>query len=98
MVFSDRKMVEYHSLGYTVAEGFFTLREVEAFRLELDRFVEQGMLRNVTTTDDGITRGTSQLNLQILPVHPHSRLFRAVPFHSKVIAAVTQLLGEPVIM
>jgi len=98
MVFKDNQIAEYRSLGYAVVEGFFKPREVEALRLELDRFVAHGMLRNVTTTGDGSTRSDSQVNLQIIPVFPHSALYRAAPFHPKVVAAVTQLLGEPVIM
>ncbi len=98
MVFSEKQLQDYRTQGFAVVRDFFTQREIEALRCELDRFVAQGLLRNVTTEGDGITRSVSQLNLQIIPVFPHSTLYRAAPFHPRVIEAVTQLLGEPVIM
>ncbi len=98
MVLSESQLREYRTAGYVVLEGFFNSREVEAFRRELERFVKDGMLRNVTTSGDGLTPSTTQLNLQIIPVFPHSPLYRAAPFNPKVVEAITQILGEPVIM
>ena len=39
-----------------------------------------------------------QVNLQLCPMFPHSPLFRAMPFADKAIAAVQQLIGDPVVL
>jgi ectoine hydroxylase-related dioxygenase (phytanoyl-CoA dioxygenase family) len=98
MILTEDQLHQYRTEGYTVVEDFFTHREVEALRRELNRFVEQGLLRNVATQGDGATKSTTQANLQIIPIFPHSALYRAAPFHPKMRAAVTQIIGEPAIM
>ena len=67
-------------------------------RLELDRLKSEGKLRNVATDGDGKTHSTTKANLQLCPMWPHSRLFRAMPFAPKVAEAVEQLIGGPVLL
>lgn len=65
---------------------------------ELQRLRERGLLRNVSTDGDGQTRSAAKANLQLCPMSPHSDLFRALPFAPKVIGAVGQLIGDPVVL
>ncbi len=98
MIFSEEQLRQYRTLGYTVVEAFFDEREVGALRLELSRFLQQGLLRNVAIQGNGTTKSGTQANLQIIPIFPHSALCRAAPFHPRVRDAITQLIGEPAIM
>jgi phytanoyl-CoA hydroxylase len=52
----------------------------------------------VATDGDGKTHSVTKANLQLCPMSPHSALFRALPFAPKVIAAVRQLIGDPVVL
>ena len=81
---------QYKEAGYTTVPGFFAPVEARALKREVDRWVDAGLPRNVSVPD-------GKRNLQLLPLWPHSRLFRAVPFHPKVVAAVSTLLGDPVV-
>ena len=83
--------------GCVLVPDFWTSREVEAMRAELDRLVATGKLRNVSTDGDGATHSAKKRNLQICPIWHESPLFRAVAFVPKVVDAVTALIGEPVI-
>lgn len=98
MVFTPEQLQEFREIGYTTIPDFYTPREVEAMVLELERFKQQGILRNVATEGDGRTISTTALNLQVIPVFPHSTLYRAAALHAKLVAAVTELLGEPTIL
>jgi len=62
---------------------------------ELDRFKREGLLRNVATAGDGKTVSTAVQNLQICPIQPRSRLYRALPFHPRIVATVGALIGDP---
>lgn len=95
---SGAEAARFREEGYLVAPGFFDSRETLALRAEVERLAREGFLRNVATAGDGKTPSANQRNLQLCPMYRHSRLFRALPFHPKVIAAVTQLLGEPVLL
>lgn len=97
-IFSAEQMSAYRETGYVVAPEFFTARETQALVAELHRFQREGLLRNVTTKGDGTTHDDTRLNLQVIPIHDKSPLFRALPFHPKVVAAITQLIGAPAII
>ena len=62
---------------------------------EVARFQREGMVRNVATDGDGKTSSTKAENLQLLPLHDKSALFRALPFEGKVKEAVSALIGDP---
>jgi ectoine hydroxylase-related dioxygenase (phytanoyl-CoA dioxygenase family) len=88
----------YRDRGYLVAPSFFTPREIAAMRGELERLRAEGLLRNVATEGDGKTTSVRKRNLQLCPMYPHSRLFRALPFHPLVVDAVSGLLGDPIVL
>lgn len=81
---------QYKEAGYTIVPGFFAAAEVRALRREVQRWVATGLPRDVSIPQ-------RKRNLQLIPLWPHSRLFRAVPFHPKVVSAVSTLLGDPVV-
>lgn len=97
MTITTEQVRQFQEHGYTLAPGFFNEREVRALRLELERFLREGMLRNVATDGDGRTHSQQKVNLQICPIWSKSRLIRAVPFAKKSIAAVRALIGDPVV-
>ena len=84
--------------GYVIEEGFFSKTEVAAMRAEIERFKKEGLLRNVSTDGDGKTPSGKDANLQLCPMSPHSLLFRALPFEPKVLDAVTDLIGTPIVL
>ncbi len=81
---------QYKEAGYTTVPGFFAAHETAALQGEVERWVADGLPRDVSIP-------TAKRNLQLIPLWPHSRLFRALPFHPKVVAAVSALLGDPVV-
>lgn len=98
MKFSDSQIAQFHEQGYLPVPEFWTKREVEAMQMELERLKRDGKLRNVATDGDGKTHSTTKINLQLCPMYPHSAFFRAMPFAPKVAEAVSQLIGDPVIL
>lgn len=87
---TPEQVSQYKETGYTTVPGFFASGEVTALKAEVDRWVAQGLPRDVSIPD-------AKRNLQLIPLWPHSRLFRALPFHPKVQTAVSALLGDPVV-
>ena len=81
--------------GYVAVEHLFGQAELSAMLAELERFKREGLGRNVVTEGDGKTPSSSDVNYQIIPLNDKSALFRALPFHEGVLAAVGQLIGEP---
>ncbi len=65
---------------------------------EVARFQREGLVRNVATEGDGKTRAQTAENLQLIPLHDKSGLFRALPFEEKVINAVSRLIGDPFVL
>lgn len=60
-------------------------------QLEITECVQKGRARDVSTSPE------VKQNLQLIPLETESKLFRALPFAPKVVSAVTQLIGGPVI-
>ena len=88
---------QFQADGYVLIAKFFSDREITALRKEVARFAREGLLRNVATQGDGETQTEAEVNLQLVPIAPHSELFRALPFSPKVTEAVGDLLGAPVV-
>lgn len=84
--------------GYLAVPQFFSAEETAALQAEVERLRREGLLRNVATDGDGRTTSQTKRNLQLCPMYRHSRLFRALPFDPKVTEAVSQLLGDPVVL
>jgi phytanoyl-CoA hydroxylase len=89
---------QFREQGYVALSRFFDTRETAAIRAEVERLQRTGRLRNVATEGDAKTPSATQRNLQLCPMFRDSRLFRALPFHPRVIAAVEQLLGGPIML
>jgi phytanoyl-CoA hydroxylase len=98
MKFSDEQAAHFRTHGYLAVPGFWDADEVAAMRVELERLKSEGKLRNVATDGDGQTASQTKANLQLCPMTPHSEFFRAMPFAPKVVEAVSQLIGEPVLL
>ena len=94
---SEDQIEQFQADGYVVIAEFFSDREITALRREVARFAREGLLRNVATQGDGETHTEAEVNLQLVPIAPHSELFRALPFSPKVAEAVGDLLGSPVV-
>lgn len=77
---------------------FWNAEEVAAMQSEVDRFKADGFLHNVATENDGATHSANVANLQLCPMSPHSNLFKALPFATKVRNAVSELIGDPVVL
>lgn len=97
MALTTRQVEQFKTNGMVFVPEFWTAGEVAAMRKELERLVAAGLLRNVKTEGDGKTHSQASQNLQICPIGSKSPLFRAAAFVPKVIEAVTQLIGEPII-
>lgn len=89
---------QFRTRGYVFIPDFWGEREVAAMQAEVQRLRDAGLLHNVATDGDGTTTSATRANLQIIPIFPHSKLFRSLPFHPKAVAAARQLLGDPLIL
>lgn len=92
---TDPQLAQFLQEGYAVFPNFFNAAELAALQAELARFKREGLGRNVATDGDGKTHSTTKINYQIIPLNDKSALMRALPFHPKVIAVVSELLGGP---
>jgi len=90
-----QQLAQFREEGYTVFPAFFDADELAAMLAELERFKHEGLGRNVATDGDGKTHSTTKINYQIIPLNNKSTLFRAFPFHAKVVETVSQLIGTP---
>lgn len=97
MKFTSEQMTQYRIDGYTTAPTFFNEAEVAAMRAELQRFKDEGLLRNVATDGDGKKVSSNNFNLQVCPLAPKSELFRSLGFADKVVEAISQLIGDPIV-
>ena len=98
MTFTDEQIAHFREYGFLAVPHFWEEREVAAMRAELDRLKRDGKLRNVATDGDGKTASTTKANLQLCPMWPHSDFYRAMPFAPRVARAVSQLIGDPVML
>jgi phytanoyl-CoA hydroxylase len=92
---SADQLARYERDGYFAIPDFFDKREVAAMVAELGRFKREGLGRNVATDGDGQTHSRTRINFQIIPLNDKSTLFRALPYHPKVVAAISQCIGDP---
>lgn len=95
---SAEQVRQFRTQGYCVVEKLFDEREVAAMQAEAARWMREGLVHNVRTDGDGATHSAQKMNLQICPLHPHSPLFRALPFEPKVIDTVRALIGDDVLL
>ncbi len=98
MKFTAEQIEHFRVHGWLAVPDFWNRDEVRAMQVELERLRESGKLHNVAMEGDGQTPSQTKANLQLCPMSPHSRFFRAMPFAPKVIEAVSQLIGDPVVL
>ena len=96
--FTPEQKAHFDREGWVAVPHFWDAREIAAMRAELERLKSAGLLHNVATEGDGQTHSQTKANLQLCPMSPHSNLFRAMPFAPKVLAAISQLIGDPVLL
>lgn len=97
MKLTSEQLTQFRQDGYTTAPDFFSPKEVAAMQTELQRLKDEGLLHNVACAGDGRTEATGAQNLQICPLGPKSKLFRSLGFADKVIEAIRQLIGDPIV-
>lgn len=98
MTFTMEQIAQFRTDGYLAVPDFWNAQEVAGMQAELERLQKDGLLRNVATENDGQTHSLTKANLQLCPLFPHSDFFRAMPFAPKVAEAMTQLIGDPVLL
>ena len=91
MSLNQAQVDQFLTEGYTTVPHFFSDDEVTAMQLEVDRWIDAGMFRDVSTNPE------LRQNYQLIPLYSRSPLFKALPFAPKVIDAVGNLVGHPVI-
>ena len=97
-LFSPSQLAQFQQNGFLAVPHFWNPDEIAAMRAELERLKNEGLLRNVATQNDGETASDQKANLQLCPMSPHSPLFRAMPFAPRVVVAIEQLIGGPVVL
>ncbi len=95
---SQEQIVHFMAHGYVAVPDFWNANEVGAMQAELERLKQDGLLRNVATDGDGKTHSQTMVNLQLCPMYNKSDFFRAMSFAPKVIATVSQLIGDPFLL
>lgn len=98
MALTQKEIVHFRTHGFVAKPGFFSGKETLALQAEVSRFMQEGVLYNVATEEDGKTMSKTRRNLQLCPMYRHSDLFRALPFQPDVVAAISQLIGNPYIL
>jgi ectoine hydroxylase-related dioxygenase (phytanoyl-CoA dioxygenase family) len=95
MSLNNEQINFFRDNGYVPVESFFNPDETRAMQLEIARFKRAGLVRNVATDGDGKTTSQSQKNLQLCPMYDKSDIFKGLPFDSRVVEAISQLIGNP---
>ena len=100
MALTEAQREQWIRDGYIAIDPFFTERETEALRKELERMYEAkreaGVSLNVAVQEDGAKRQDDGKlkNLQLIPLNDKSPLYRALPFHPKAASIVEGLIGD----
>jgi phytanoyl-CoA hydroxylase len=95
-MFNEEQRQRFERDGFVCVPNFFSAAEVAVMQAEIERFKTEGLVRNVATEGDGKTHSATKKNLQLCPTHPHSALFKSLPFDEKVVTAISDLIGDPV--
>jgi ectoine hydroxylase-related dioxygenase (phytanoyl-CoA dioxygenase family) len=98
MYFSQQQLDRFQTEGYIAIPDFWNKLETTAIQNEISRLKRDGLLRNVATEGDGKTPSTARQNLQLCPMYNKSDFVRAMPFSDKVTRAVSELIGDPVLL
>ena len=87
---STTEVDEFQTTGKLLVHNFFTADETKAMQLEVNRWLDQELFRDVSTD-------ARWQNLQCIPLHPKSELFKTLGVTPKVTRVVEVLLGGPVL-
>ena len=98
MFFTRQQLDQFQSEGYVAIPNFWDKQEIIAIQHEISRLKKAGLLRNVATDGDGKTHSQVKQNLQLCPMYDKSDFVRALPFSDKVTGAVSELIGDPVLL
>jgi ectoine hydroxylase-related dioxygenase (phytanoyl-CoA dioxygenase family) len=94
--FTPEQVEQFKTEGYVAVPDFWSEEEVRAMQIELERLKNAGLIRNVVPGK--MAQETGKANLQLCPMAPHSNFFRAMSFAEKAVSAVSQLIGDPVLL
>ncbi len=83
--------------GYVIIPNFFSEKEVDIMRKELDVLCKNGHGNNKATQGDGETKNEDAINFQIIPLNNKSEVYKSLPYIPKVKNALTSLLGPNVV-
>ena len=97
MKLTQRQLEGFKTNHFVTIDPFFDRDEVSALQAEMERLKHAGHFRNVATDQDGKTASRTNVNLQLFGLYEFSPLVRALPFDSKVLEIVSQLIGDPVV-
>jgi ectoine hydroxylase-related dioxygenase (phytanoyl-CoA dioxygenase family) len=79
---------QYREEGFLALPQFYDEAQTRALQQEVERLQADGLLRDVSTDE-------RQSNLQLVATWKHSQLLRDVPFHPRLRALVSQVVGTP---
>ena len=97
-VLGTQHVRQFTEQGWCLVEGLLTDTMVAALAAEVERFQQEGLVRNVRTDGDGATPSSKRANLQLIPLFDKSPLLRCLPFAPRVADAVTRLIGDPYLL
>ncbi len=96
MSLSAEQVRHWRDEGFVAVASFFDAREVRALQAGYQELKAAGTLSNIATDFDGETHIETKQNHLICPLSFHHPLYRAIPFHPRVRAVLSQLLTEPI--
>ena len=94
---TQEQITHWKEEGYVIVPDFFSKKEVELMRNEMDSLCQQGHGYSPATDPDGKTHSKGAINFQIIPLNSKSELFKSVPYIPKVKNSLTGLLGPDII-
>lgn len=97
MNLNREQLASFKTNNFLMLDPFFDADETAALRIEMDRLKQAGHFRNVATEGDGKTVSKAHINLQLFGMYEFSPLVRALPFETKVLDVVSQLIGDPIV-
>jgi len=97
MKLTPGQLESFKANHFLLLDPFFDGDEVSALQAEMSRLKDAGHFRNVARDGDGKTLSQTHVNLQSFGMYEHSPLMRALPFESKILEVVSQLIGDPAV-
>ena len=89
---SNEQVEQFKREGYTIDPEYFPGREARAMRLEMERLEKAGLGRNA------LPPSSRQENILFRALDEASPLYRALPFNDGLLADLSRLIGDPVVL